>query len=440
MKSQLEFVPVGELRISGDTEAALTTITGSCVALALFDAERCMAGMVHIVLPGRRKSRRQRDQKTFFADTGVPLLVEEMIRNGARRENLKATIAGGASLLSDGTNIGLSNVKAVTALLAKEEIPIVMKTIGGKIGRRVTLPIATGQVKVEPIASNRRIRITGETRSPVPCEKERPLPRESLEMILSQVADLKPNPAYSERLIKALHDTVIDWEEVSRIVSRCVILTLHIFRIANSAYYGRPGKISSFREALMMLGARQLRRICILGSVTRKSESPFDYSEISGTTLSRHCLASAVIARYLATDMPLHFQEKVFTTALLHATGHLSLMILNSLLPAEAIEWDMNDSQLGKHVLSAWKMPEQIITAVSSYESPGSAHKIQPLTAFVHAGCGISRLMEITTSVEPGEFKFSPNALEKIGLKNGLSGILPDIYKLKGLRGLRVKG
>ncbi|MDM8549294.1 HDOD domain-containing protein [Desulfobacterales bacterium HSG2] len=430
MNSRLEIVPVGELRISADTETVLVTVTGSCVALALYDAEKRMAGMLHVVLPGRRSVRRKGDRKSFFADTGTPLLVEEMIRSGARRKNLKATVAGGASLLSNGTNIGLRNVKAVTALLEKEGIPIVMKHIGGKIGRRVTLPVATGQAKVEPILSKQRIR------SPVPCERERSLPSGHLKMILSELAALKPCPGHSERLIKAVHDAAIDWEEVSRIVSRCVILTMHIFRIANSPYYGRPGKISSFRQALTVLGTRQLRRICILASVTRKSESQFDYSEISGTMLSRHCLASAVIARYLATAMPLQFQEDVFTTGLLHGIGNLSLMILNSLSRTESVEWDMSGSELGGLVLSAWKMPEHIITAISSYESPGPAHKIQPMAAFVHAGCGISRLLEITPTAEPGEFKFSSDVLEKIGLKNGLAGILPGVFRELELRNL----
>lgn len=435
MNSKVKMVPVGELRVSADTDAELVTVTGSCVALVLYDGENQVGGMLHVVLPGDRKARREGDREAFFADTGVPLFVEEMIRHGARRKNLKATLAGGGELLRDdsGTDIGYRNVEAIAILLRKENIPITKSVTGGKIVRRITLDIATGRTDVDSIfqrlkGNEERHRIFPE--NPVRLKKISVRSPEHLKMLLSQLTHLKPNPSYSELLLKAVHQPTIEWEKVRQIVSRCLVLAMHLFRIANSPYYGRPGRISSFNQALTLLGPRQLRRICVLASLTRQSgKSALDHFEISDAMLSQHCLASAVIARYLAPDISSQFREDIFTAGLFHGIGGLCVALART----ESVEFSMSCGQLGGRILSEWKFPGHIVTAISSYETPPPGSN---LAAFAHLGCGISRLLGITSIFDPDEFSLSSNALDEIGSGRRLPGLLPRVIeelKSKGL-------
>ena len=95
MSYQEEWVPIGELRVSKDPQVRLVTVTGPCVALALYDPEARVAGLLHVVQPGPRQGHRPDDRNAFYADTGIPLLVEEMVKQGARQDRLQATVVGG---------------------------------------------------------------------------------------------------------------------------------------------------------------------------------------------------------------------------------------------------------------------------------------------------------------------------------------------------------
>lgn len=84
MSHRVEWVPVGEVRVSRDPQVQMVTVTGSCVAVALHDPEAGVAGALHVVPPGRRRVRRPGDRHGFYADSGVPMLAEEMVARGAR--------------------------------------------------------------------------------------------------------------------------------------------------------------------------------------------------------------------------------------------------------------------------------------------------------------------------------------------------------------------
>lgn len=438
MTPYCEIVPTGGFRVSADTRVELVTVTGSCVAVVLYDSEKRVGGMLHVVLPGRRKSLRSKDRNAFFADTGVPLLINEMIRYGANPEKVTATVAGGASLLSSGNGetIGLRNVNAVIDLLVKAGIPISVREVGGKVGRRVTLSVATGVTKTELIREEQPgLNLKSENRS---LSSGRKSLSEYLKYLLSRLTALKPNPAYTKTLLNALHENPVNWKKIKEILPCCLILNMHVFRLANSPYYGIPGKISSLDQGLSLLGPRHLRRICVLASLFRQPETDESSSlgnipgpiEISGTRISQHSLCSAIIARYLARTMPRPFQEDVFTGALFHAIGNLALAVSSH----ENIERNMNCGEIGGLILEAWGMPGHIVEGVASYESVCPDDKPSSIASFIHAGCGISRLLGMTTPLEPGEFSLLSDSLKRISLSDGIYGIIPELIKLPIIR------
>jgi len=145
------WVPVGELRVSRDPQVLLVTVTGSCVALAMYDPEAGVAGLLHVVQPGRRRVRRPGDCNAFYADTGVPMLVEEMVQQGARWDRLQATVVGGGMGSAPGNfdDLGRLNVEAVTGKLKEMGIPLVIREVLGQMARRILLTVSTGLVSVE---------------------------------------------------------------------------------------------------------------------------------------------------------------------------------------------------------------------------------------------------------------------------------------------------
>ena len=149
-------VELGRMQVVRRRPVVLTCVgLGSSIALCAYDPIPQVAGMAHFVLPGNGNAERfARSAK--YVDTGVPLLVQEMIKQGAMRSRLLIKIAGGAQMLSvpglDGRlNVGQRNIDAIKAALARERLPINAADLGGRYGRTVQLFTSTGTVVVKTV-------------------------------------------------------------------------------------------------------------------------------------------------------------------------------------------------------------------------------------------------------------------------------------------------
>lgn len=131
---------------------------GSCIGLVLFDQERSIGALAHIMLPD---SQGKGERPAKYADTAVIFLVRELARQGCRASSLVSKIIGGASMFqtfSGNMNIGDRNIQAVREQLKQQNIPIVAEEVGGTMGRtivffpgdqgRVSVKTATGTVKI----------------------------------------------------------------------------------------------------------------------------------------------------------------------------------------------------------------------------------------------------------------------------------------------------
>jgi chemotaxis protein CheD len=83
----------------------------------------------------------------MYADVAIPLLVESCTGQGARRESLKARLAGGSILMGQGISRSISegNIAAAKKILADLGIPLTAEDIGGNHNRSVRMEISTGK-------------------------------------------------------------------------------------------------------------------------------------------------------------------------------------------------------------------------------------------------------------------------------------------------------
>lgn len=133
----------GEHAVSGDEAVCLTTILGSCVAFCLYDPIARVGGMNHFLLPEPPGDDVQAARRygAYLAE----VLINDLIKAGARRDRLEAKIFGGARMMSGLKDIGGGNAAFATSFLANEAIPIISKSLGGFSARRVEFWPATGR-------------------------------------------------------------------------------------------------------------------------------------------------------------------------------------------------------------------------------------------------------------------------------------------------------
>ena len=145
-------IRMGEMSVAGDGEE-LRTLLGSCIGLALYDRQRKVGGLAHIVLPSTHGATVLPGKSV---DKAIPTLIKDIEQLVGSELKLTAKIAGGASMFSTtvAANIGLRNIEACEQLLGELGIPIVAKHCGGKQGRRMSLNTANGKVVIEIVGQD----------------------------------------------------------------------------------------------------------------------------------------------------------------------------------------------------------------------------------------------------------------------------------------------
>ena len=154
----------GEHGVSSDPEVVMTTVLGSCIAACIRDTQAGIGGMNHFLLPDDGGGARDSGAVRYGA-YAMELLINELLKSGARRERLEAKIFGGAKLFDGLSDVGASNAAFAERFLRDEGIPIVGSSTGGLSARRVEFWPASGRVRQRLVAIDQA---PTETRRPVP--------------------------------------------------------------------------------------------------------------------------------------------------------------------------------------------------------------------------------------------------------------------------------
>ncbi|MBU4432510.1 chemotaxis protein CheD, partial [Patescibacteria group bacterium] len=154
---QIININTGEMAVAKSGAVITTSGIGSCVFVCLYDSLNKVGGAVHSMLPTRVTPKKsdvfvfdESDSIGKYVDEAIVKLVDDVIRAGAKKENLKAKIVGGSSMFKvfDTSKIGNENVKAAEKILQLLNVPVKAESTGGHIGRSAKFNLGNGVVEV----------------------------------------------------------------------------------------------------------------------------------------------------------------------------------------------------------------------------------------------------------------------------------------------------
>lgn len=148
-------VGIADMKIVKAPQMIRTSGLGSCVAVIIFDQEKQLAGLAHIMLPDSTMARGPIN-KAKFADTAVEELIDQLLKQGSFPQRLQAKISGGAEMFQftnkrDLLRIGDRNIAAVRKSLSFFKVGIVAEDVGGKSGRSVEFDPETSLLTIRTI-------------------------------------------------------------------------------------------------------------------------------------------------------------------------------------------------------------------------------------------------------------------------------------------------
>ena len=141
----------GEYKVVDDPDVVLSTILGSCVAACLRDPVAGVGGMNHFLLPGSGGTTSSGGDATRYGVHLMELLINGLLKKGARRDRLEAKIFGGAKTIASFSNVGEQNTAFATQFLKDEGIPIVSSSPGGDHGRKLEYWPVSGRARQYPL-------------------------------------------------------------------------------------------------------------------------------------------------------------------------------------------------------------------------------------------------------------------------------------------------
>ena len=131
----------------------IVTVLGSCVSACLRDRVSGVGGMNHFMLPDGADGDSPVSASMRYGTYAMEVLINELLKAGARRENLEAKVFGGGNVLRGfvAINVGERNAQFVRNYLRAEGIRCVAEDLNDIHPRKVYFFPRTGKVLVKKL-------------------------------------------------------------------------------------------------------------------------------------------------------------------------------------------------------------------------------------------------------------------------------------------------
>lgn len=221
-----------------------------------------------------------------------------------------------------------------------------------------------------------------------------------VQSLLESLDHLPVIPAVAARLL-SLNDDATSALEVSQVISTDPVLTATLLRVSNSAYYGFSRRLSTVREAVLLLGFKQVRQIAVGASVMRSwKRAAGGADEFDMDLFWGHSMSVAVMAETAARKFSAGRPEEAFTAGVLHDVGVLALreaMPLQfraairaassgtELLIAEREHIGLTHDEVAEALADRWQLPERLVDAIAHHHDAGLSPSAGGLAGVVGA-------------------------------------------------------
>jgi chemotaxis protein CheD len=132
----------------------IVTVLGSCVSACIRDRVTGLGGMNHFMLPdGGADANSPVSASARYGTYAMEILINSLLKSGARRDNLEAKVFGGGAVLKGFTamNVGERNAAFVQTFLRNERIRVVAEDLNDVYPRKVYFFPRSGKVLVKKL-------------------------------------------------------------------------------------------------------------------------------------------------------------------------------------------------------------------------------------------------------------------------------------------------
>lgn len=194
------------------------------------------------------------------------------------------------------------------------------------------------------------------------------------------VPDVPAMPVAYAQLLSILADERATPQQLVEILELDPALAGRVLRLANSAFLGVPGEVSSLNRAVLLLGWKWVSNLALGVSVWSS------FTDRGGTPAIRlwgHAARVALAARLLARHLALQDAESAFSAGLLHDIGRAVLAVRDREyrewvagpdrdhdLTTERERFGVDHTMVGRWLATSWSLPAHLVDSIALHHEP----------------------------------------------------------------------
>ena len=269
--------------------------------------------------------------------------------------------------------------------------------------------------------------------------------------ILRNLVNLPPMPHIILKAKEIMEDPNSSLKDLAGVIETDQAIVARVLTLANSAYYGVSGMVSSIQHASVLLGQKTLGELITISASSRLLSKRLKGYEVEPESLWKHSLAVAFGSKIIVQQLAPDLADDAFIAGLLHDAGKIILDPYvsernddfekclsdggKSFLKAEQEILGFDHAEIMSRATRFWRFPEIQSSAIRFHHYPSGSENHQ-LAHVVHLANYLANTSDMSAGGDAAEPELEPGVMKFLGLSpeelnDVLNEMIDSIAKLE---------
>jgi HD-like signal output (HDOD) protein len=249
---------------------------------------------------------------------------------------------------------------------------------------------------------------------------------EEIKKRIRKLEEIPTLPEFFNKIMETIESERTSVKDLAKIIGQDPALTSKIFKLSNSAYYGRFKKVSTVEQAVTTVGFKEIKTISLSIAVFGSFSDKIGVQNLQKFWI--HAMTTAAAIQTIGERNQESALEKIYFGGLLHDIGKLVFTLLFGEeyfkniaeqgdvpeLEAEKSIYGVNHTQVGKWLSDRWHFPSELNELITYHHHPARSTLLRPRSvATVYVGDYVSHHTELEELGEvPANLQHSMDVLD----------------------------